>query len=196
MARKRDAGAIRTASGQKSRSKESLGLAERLTLEAATWKRRQDNPTLNISEARLPEHGSVIEKWHQAWKRTSKRNPDQAHVNMLSQMHKDAAERYHALYIAWMAAIEARNPKSPSDFTTSGGFDGRDPFDDASAARYSRIESEFKAARRAVLESGPFGMMAMETIVIENQEADSLRGDLRLALNRLAVLWKMMAQAA
>jgi hypothetical protein len=73
-------------------------------------------------------------------------------------------------------------------------YDGSDPFA-GRAASDAKIEDEFKAARRAVLESGPLGVMAIEAIVIENQPAESLRGDLRLELNALAVLWKMMEKA-
>lgn len=184
----------RTPSGQKSRSKESLGLEDRMTLEAATWKRRQMNPGLTISEARNPEWGSVIERWHQEWKAMCKRHPDSAHVNVFSQLHKDAAERYHALYLRWLAAISARAPRSASDFSGVGSFDGSDPFTESRAERDAKTERDFKDARHAVLTSGPFGMMAVESIIIENQPTESLRGDLRLALNRLAVLWKMMEE--
>lgn len=193
--RKPHMNAMRTPSGQKSRSAESLGLAERLELEAATWKRRQIDPRLTISEARKPEHGSVIARWLHDWQVARKRNPDAAHVNMFTQMHYDAAERYHALYLRWIAVIDAKRQRSSSDFSGAGGYDGSDPFA-GRAASDAKIEDEFKAARRAVLESGPLGVMAIEAIVIENQPAESLRGDLRLALNALAVLWKMMEKAA
>ena len=193
--RKRDI-AIRTPSGQKSRSAEALGLNERLTLEAATWKRRQENPGLTISEARKPQYGSVILKWLAEWQAIRRRDPDRAHINMFTQMHYDTAERYHALYLRWMAAINAKGQRSSTDFSGPGGYDGADPFDDARAERDAKVENDFKDARRAVLESGPLGMMAMETIVIENQPVESLRGDLREALNRLAILWKMMERAA
>lgn len=186
--------ALRTPSGQKSRSKEALSQEERLTLEAATWKRRQLNPSLSITEARNPEWGSVVERWHQDWKAMTRRAPDRAHINMFSQLHKDAAERYHALYLRWLAVISARSPRSSSDFSGVGSYDGSDPFDQGRAERDSRTEADFKAARHAVLQSGPLGMMAVESIVIENQPVESLRGDLRLALNRLAVLWKMMEE--
>ena len=183
---------MRTPSGQKSRSTEALGLAARLELEAATWKRRQVDPRLTISEARKPEYGSVIARWLRDWQVARKRNPDAAHLNVFSEMHYDAAERYHALYLRWLAVIEAKKQRSSSDFSGSGGYDGSDPFADR-AKSDAKIEEDFKAARRTVMESGPLGMMAIETIVIENQPAEGLRGDLRLALNSLAVLWKMMA---
>lgn len=188
--------AIRTPSGQKSRSKEALGLSERLMLEAATWKRRQMNPGLTISEARLPEHGSVIARWHQDWQNMRRRDPDRAHVNVFSQMHYDAALRYHELHARWLAAIEARRTRSSSDFSGPAGYDGSDPFDERRAEHDAATERAFKEARRAILESGPLGMMAVEAIIIENQPVESLRGDLRMALNRLAVLWKMMEKAA
>lgn len=182
----------RTPSGQKSRTKEVLGLTQRLELEAATWKRRQMNPDLTISDARLQEHGSVIHKWHLDWKAMCKRNPDKAHANVFSEMHRDAAERYHGLYLRWLAAINAKSPRSSSDFGGVRGFDGADPFEEVRAKRDADTESEFKLARRAILESGPLGMMAIEVIVIENQPVENLRGDLRMALNALAHLWKMM----
>ncbi len=125
-----------------------------------------------------------------------KKNPDKAHDNMFSQMHKDAAERFQELHRRWLAVIGARGQRSATDFGGVGGYDGSDPFEQSRAERDANIEADFKAARTAILESGPFGMMAVEAIVIENQPVESLRGDLRLALNRLAVLWKMMADAA
>lgn len=193
--RKPDEGAMRTASGRKSRSKESLGLAERLTLEAATWRRRQENPDLTISEARLPEHGSVIARWLEEWSRAKKRDPEAAHAFMFTQMHYDTALRFHELHDRWISLAGVRHPRSSSDFAGPGGYDGSDPFENGRAERDARTQADFKEARRAILESGPLGMMAIETIVIENQPADSLRGDLRLALNALAVLWKMQAAA-
>ena len=192
LGRKRDERSMRTPSGQKSRSNESLRLEERITLEAATWKRRQENQNLTISEARLPEYGSVILRWHLDWKAMCQRRPDKAHENMFSEMHKDAAERYHALYHRWMAAIDAKSPRSSTDFSGTGGFDGRDPFEEDKAKRDAAIEAAFKDARRAILESGPLGMMAVEAIVIENQPVENLRGDLRQALNNLARLWRML----
>ena len=193
--RKRDAGAMRTESGRKSRSKESLGLVERLTVEAATWKRRQLDPSLSVSEARLPEHGSVIARWLADWQRIKNRKPEANHPNTFTQLHYDTALRYHELYTRWLAVAGARGQRSSSDFSGPGGFDGSDPFEGGRAERDARTQADFKDARRAILESGPLGMMAVETIVIENQPADSLRGDLRMALNRLAVLWKLQAAA-
>lgn len=192
MGRPAHQNAIRTPSGQKSRSKESLGLMQRLELEAATWKRRQMNPELTISDARLQEYGSVIHRWHLDWKALCKRNPDKAHANVFSELHKDTAERYHGLYLRWMAAINARSPRSSTDYSRTGGYDGADPFEERRAERDEKTERDFKAARKAILESGPLGMMAIEAIVIENQPVESLRGDLRLALNALAREWKTL----
>lgn len=194
MARKRDEGALRTASGRKSRSKESLGLEERLILDAATWKRRQMNPKLTISEARLPEHGSVIALWLEMSK-ASKRRTSEPQENVFTQMHYDTALRYHELHERWLAICGARRQRSSSDFTGPGGYDGADPFEATRADREARTQADYKEARAAVLASGPLGMMAVETIVIENKPAERLRGDLRLALNALAVLWKLQAAA-
>lgn len=193
--RKPDASAMRTASGRKSRSKESLGLAERLELEAATWKRRQIMPGLTISDARLPEHGSVIAKWLSDWQAIKKRYPEGNHPNTFTQLHYDTALRFHELHSRWVGMVGARSPRSSSDFSGPGGYDGSDPFEAARAERDARTQADYKDARRKVLEVTPLGMMALETIVIENQPAVGLRGDLRMALNRLAILWKL-AEAA
>lgn len=187
--------AMRTQSGRISRSEESLGLSQRLELETATWKRRQTNPGLTISEARLPEHGSVIARWLADWQAIRKRYPDGNHPTMFTQLHYDTALRYHEVYSRWMAAISARSPRSASDFSGPGGYDGADPFAGNRAERDERAEHDFKEARRCVLEAGPLCMMAVEAIIIENQPVEKLRGDLRLALNRLAVLWKYQAAA-
>lgn len=186
---------VRTDTGRISRSKESLGLTERLELEAATWKRRQMNPRLTISDARLPEHGSVIARWLTDWQAIRKRYPDGNHPNTFTQMHYDTALRYHELYSRWLAVAGARAPRSASDFSGPSGYDGSDPFDGVRADRDAKTQSDFKDARKAILESGSLGMMAVETIIIENQPAESLRGDLRLALNRLAILWKYQEAA-
>lgn len=187
----------RTPSGQRSRSKEAVEWMTRLELEAATWKRRQTNPGITPEEARRPEYGSVIAKWLENHKRFVKKygkdvpNPDE-----FTQLHYDTAMRYHTLYQRYLEAVEARRPRSASDYSPGGGYDGRDPFDPDLAGYYKAIETSYQKARHAVLESGPLGHMALQAIVIENREAESLRGDLRLALNRLAILWKMAEKIA
>lgn len=186
---------MRTASGRKSRAKEALGLEQRLILEAATWKRRQLNPELTISEARLPEYGSVIHRWKADWDKVKKRNPDAAHECVFTQLHYDTALRFHELHERWLAICGARRQRSSSDFSGPGGYDGADPFEEARAEREAKMQADYKEARRAILESGPFGWMAVEAIVIENKPIEKLRGDLRLALNALAVLWKYQAAA-
>lgn len=193
--RPRKQGAQRTESGRLSRSFNAQKSEELLILETATWKRRQSDPDLTIDQARLPEHGSVIARWHQDWQKLQKRHPDGNHPNQFTRLHFDTAERYHRLYLDWLAVIGARAQRSASDFTRSGGHDGSDPFDESRASRHAAIERDFKAARRSILEAGPFCMMAVETIIVENQPAESLRGDLRLALNRLSILWKLQAAA-
>lgn len=170
-------------------------MEQRLTLEAATWKRRQANPKLTISDARLPIHGSVIALWLKEWGDARKRHDPEAAEIMFTQLHYDTALRYHELQARWLAISGARSMRSSSDFSSSGGYDGSDPFQSDRAEHDARTQIAFKEARRAILESGPLGMMAVEAIVIENQPAESLRGDLRLALNALSVLWKLQAAA-
>lgn len=187
--------AIRTDKGRISRSKESLCLAERIELETATWKRRQMNPELTISDARLPQHGSVIMRWVEDWKAISKRRPDINHPNQFTQLHYDTALRYHEVYSRWLSVISARGQRSSCDFSGPGGYDGADPFEQGRADRDAKAEQDFKTARRTVLDAGPLCMMAIEAIVIENQPVENLRGDLRIALNRLAILWKLQQAA-
>ena len=190
--------ALRTPSGQISRSKEARSVMsaseQRLALEVATWKRRQNNPTLTVVEASRQEHGSVISRWLLAYQRAVKRDPAGCHENEFNQAHYDAAERFHRLHSAYHATIGSERMKSSSDLNRARGYDGRDPFGQQ-ASEDKAAETAYRAARRAVLESCPLGMMAIETIVLENTDALSLLPDLRCALNRLALLWKWMEAA-
>jgi len=166
-----------------------------LELEAATWKRRQADPTLSPDEARKPEHGSVIASWLERWKRLQRRNPDAAHPIMFTQIHYDTALRYHELHARWLSAIGATGVRSSSEFGGIKSHPG-DPFMEQAARRDAKTIDDFKAARRAILECGsPLGMMAVETIVLENQPADAMMGDLRMALNKLATLWRLQVAA-
>lgn len=193
-------GMIRTPSGQISRSAESRANIEaaeaNLAVEAATWRRRQQDPSLTPEEARKQEHGSVIHRWHQEWLETRRRSPDKAHPNEFTRTHLEAAERFHQLVEAWGIVTTARRQRSSSDFSGSGGYDGRDPFDGDLAEKHRAIEEDYKAARKAILDSGPLGMMAVESVVLENRDIPSMRPDLRLALNRLAIIFKWQDQAA
>lgn len=188
-------GVIRTPTGQISRSSENQDIMTKLELEAATWKRRQENPSLKPEEARNQEHGSVIAMWLQNHRGFARKWPDRPNPHEFTQMHYDAAQRFHELHEAYRAVISAKRVFSASDLNRTPGFDGRDPFDRDASRKHRAIEEQYKDARRAVLESGPLGMMAIEAIVVENKPAERLRADLRVALNRLALLWKM-AEAA
>lgn len=188
--------AMRTPSGQLSRSQEAKQSEEKLVLEVATWKRRQLNPSLTIEEARNMEHGSVIAQWLANHQGFVKRYPGKPNEHEFTQMHYDAALRYHRLHDAYLTAISAKRARSSSDFNGQGGFDGRDPFDTEATRRNRQTEEGYRDARCAILEAGPMCMMAMEAIVLENRPIESLRPDLRMALNRLSVLWKMQSEAA
>lgn len=175
-----------------------------LEMEVATWKRRQrvdafgrvfTDPNLTPLEARMPEHGSVIAAWLERWKRMNTHSPDGAHPIMFTQLHYDSALRYHELHARWLVAIGATNMRSSSEFGGVKSHPG-DPFMEHAAKRDAKTIADFRTARRAVLECGsPLGMMALETIVIENQPADGMMGDLRMALNKLATLWRLQAAA-
>lgn len=188
-------GVMRTPEGRISRSFEAKACEERLSVEAATWKRRQINPSLSIEDARKQEHGSVISQWLAEYLKTKKRFPEGCHPNEFTQLHYDTALRFHKAHDAWLAAIDARRQRSSSDFSGIRGMDGSDPFEQERARRNERAEVEYKSARTRVLESGPLGMMAIEAIVLENQPVENLRGDLRLALNALSVLWRLQSAA-
>ena len=165
-----------------------------LELEAATWKRRRENPSLTPDEARKQEHGSVIARWLLQSQQARKRNPDAAHQNAFTQAHYDTAVRFDQLRRDWLACIEAKRMRSSSEFGGVGGHPG-DPFIVEIAKRDLVVERDFKLARRKILEAGPLCMMAIETIVVENQEAETMRGDLRQALNALGILWRLQAAA-
>lgn len=193
--RKRRPNIARTAEGRISRSQEVVIAQERLAVESATWKRRQVDPSLTLDEARKPEHGSVIAKWLTNHQGFARRYPGQSNEHEFTQTQYDAALRFHELHADWLRVIEARQMRSASDIGGVRGRAGGDPFEAQSERRHAAIEARFKEARRAILESCPLGMMAVEAIVLENQPVENLRADLRCALNRLAALWKI-SQAA
>lgn len=204
--RKRTQGVDRTPSGAISRSKEAQMTIEqiertreraehKLALEAATWKRRQVDPTLSVEQARMMEHGSVIARMLAEYRDAKKRKPDGAHPNEFTQMHYDTALRFSELHAAYLGTIEAKQQRSSSDFDGAKGYDGRDPFDSAAARRHRSVEDQYKAARTVILEAGSLCMMAVEAIVLENKPVFGLQADLRLALNRLAVLWRLQQAA-
>lgn len=159
-------------------------------LEAATWRRRQDNPRLTVEQARTQEHGSVIHAWKSASDTASKRKPDKAH-DVFTAANLDTATRIHEIYAAYRAAIASKTPRSASDFGGAGGYDGTDPFEEDRARRDARSIEAWKQCRTAILRSGPLGMMAVEAIIFENKPIDKLRGDLRLALNEVDRMWRM-----
>lgn len=153
-------------------------------LEAATWKRRQINPSLTVEEARKQEHGSVIHAWkelHEVFKR--KNGADKINPMMFTAQHLETAKEIQQAYENYRFAIASRNPRSASDFSGPSGYDGSDPFDEDREKRDKRAIEKWKAIRTAILNSGPLGMMAVEAIVIENRPLEGLIGDLRLALN-------------
>lgn len=186
----------RTPTQQKSRSRAATEPMTKLELEAATWKRRRENPNITPEEARKPEYGIVIAKWRENHRRFVKRyGKDTPDPHEFTEVHYDTAERYHMLHHRYLSAIEAKRQRSASDYSPAGGYDGRDPFDADLAARHKATEEAYTTARRAVLESGALGHMALQAIVVENKDLPELRSDLRTALNRLAVLWKLAATA-
>lgn len=184
-------GVLRTESGRISRSAEAKeieaitkAMEYRLMMEAATWKRRQIDPTLTVEKARYQEHGSVIHRWKDQHDKFRKKHGDAKPDPMCFTKHDlQLAENIQQAYERYRAAIASHNPRSASDFSGPGGFDGRDPFDDDRERMDKRAINRWKEMRCAILESGPLGMMAVETIVLENKPVDKLIGDLRLALN-------------
>ncbi|MBW3095655.1 hypothetical protein [Pseudohoeflea coraliihabitans] len=147
-----------------------------MNLETATWKRRQYRPDLTPDQAKDKRHGNYFEQLRLA---------EEVSVAQCwsAEMVMDTYERYcHAMGL--------RNPRSASDYSGPSGYDGSDPFESERAERDERAVADWKAVRRAILESGPFGMMAVEAILFENKPMQKFVGDLRLALNEVARLKK------
>lgn len=194
----------RTPSGQISRAGDAKVLTH-MEMEAATWKRRQriakdgsvfTDPHLTPAEARKQEHGSVIARWlldsELFVKMHGHKKPN---PNEFTRLQHDTAQRFAKLHACYMSAIDAKRMRSSSEFGGVGGHPP-DPFIAELARRDRQTIDAFKAARRAILScKSPVAMMAIETIVIENQPADSLRGDLRMALNALAAMLKLQNAA-
>lgn len=180
--RPRKQGVVREPNGRASRAQDH-NLEYRLMMEAATWKRRQSDPALTVNEARKPEHGSVIHAWKLASDRARSNKSAPATEPSFTSTHLETAEEIHEWHAAYRAAIASTSPRSASDFNGHGGYDGSDPFDKDRARRDKNAIAKWKEIRRAILQSGPFGMMAVETIIFENRAAMNMIGDLRLALN-------------
>ncbi|WP_343314225.1 hypothetical protein AAIB41_03505 [Brucella sp. BE17] len=190
---------MRTPSGQISRSVESKtnirGIEERLALETATWKRRQDNPGLSVHEARLQEHGLVIARWRNDYEKARRRNPDGLHENVFTQTHFDTAISFLELHGDYQAVIEAGRVRSPSDLNRMGGKDSRDPFDREREKRHHAVETLYRDCRRVILQSGALCMMAIETVVIENKDVITMLPELRCALNSLGKVLRVQRAA-
>jgi len=192
-------GVLRTPSGQISRSADSKaitrGLEERLALETATWKRRQENPGITVQEARLQHHGLVIAQWRNEYERARRIKPEAIHENVFTQSHFDTAMSFLELHEDYQAVIEAGKVRSPSDLNRAAGKDSRDPFEVERAKKHHAVECLYRDCRRAILQSGPLGMMAVETVVIENKDTPTMLPDLRCALNSLALVLKIQKAA-
>lgn len=191
-------GVLRTPSGQISRSADSReitrGLEERLALETATWKRRQENPGITIQEARLQHHG-LVTQWRNEYERARRIKPEVIHENVFTQSHFDTAMSFLELHEDYQTVIEAGKVRSPSDLNRAAGKDSRDPFEVERAKKHHAIECLYRDCRRAILQSGPLGMMAVETVVIENKDAPKMLAGLRCALNSLALVLKIQKAA-
>ncbi len=171
------------------------GIEERLALETATWRRRQDNPALSIHEARLQEHGLVIARWRNDYEKARRRNPEGLHENVFTQAHFDTAISFLELHGDYQAVIEAGRVRSSSDLNRAGGKDSRDPFDREREKKHHAVESLYRDCRKAILQSGSFGMMAIETVVIENKDAINMLAELRCALNSLGKVLRIQRAA-
>jgi len=150
--------------------------------------------TIAPEEARKQEWGSVIHRWLDATNKFHERFPGREYEFEFNRTHFDTAEKFAELHRQYMASFGG-NGRSASDYDGPGGYDGSDPFSEANAKRRAHIETEFRRARERILESCPLGMMAVEAIVLENRAIEELRGDLRMALNALSVLWRLQSAA-
>lgn len=193
------ANALRTDTGRLSRSNEVKESEVKLMLEAATWKRRQRldkngmpfiDETIPVEKVRGQEYGSVVHSWKAAHDLFRKKyGPDKIDRMSFTGQNLETAQEIQRSYENFRMAVASRNPRSSSDFSGPGGFDGRDPFDSDREKRDKWAMERWVGRdgkggmRDAILKSGPMGMMAVEAIIFENKPMDSLIGDLRLALN-------------
>ena len=91
----------------------------------------------------------------------------------------------------YLWAINVGQQRSASDFSGAGGYDGNEGTDPEYIERCRRDVRKWKEKRRWILDASPLAMMAFETWVIEDKEAWSLLGELRLAANALIRLRKL-----
>lgn len=95
-----------------------------------------------------------------------------------------AAEYIEETKACYDAAILLPRSRSSSDYDGPRGA-GSSIISEEYEKQVKRTVEAWKAIRSVILESGPLGMMAVETIIFENKHSHRLVGDLRLALNQV-----------
>lgn len=113
----------------------------------------------------------------------------------LSNTQYDALVDYREAYENYQFALDQKRQRSASDFSGAGGFDSDDGSDPHYVERCERAKARYALYRRAALESGQLGHMAVKTWVLDDCVVKNLIGDLRLAANAIDRV-KRMPKAA
>jgi hypothetical protein len=113
-------------------------------------------------------------------------NRDENNVRLLSRHQLDALQEWDKALHDMKTATDAKRMRSGSDFSGAGGFDGNDGTDEAYVRFCARAKERYRLLRKAILDSGPLGHMAVQTWVeCDNYDLRCL-GDLRLAANAIS----------
>jgi hypothetical protein len=105
----------------------------------------------------------------------------------LSSEQVEAAGRYEQIHRDYLYAIAARHGvSSGSDFDRQYGFDGDEGDNSGYIEWCNAAKRRYSDARRELLHADPLAHFAIEAWVIDNVEAWSLIGELRIGLNAIA----------
>jgi hypothetical protein len=113
-------------------------------------------------------------------------------VGELSREQALAGEEYERVQRAYAVAIAARGRgASASDYDRMGGYDASEGDEEAYVETCAKARRRMAESRRALLEAGPFVLLAVDAWTIEDKQVWGLLGDLRLGLNALARLYQV-----
>lgn len=103
-----------------------------------------------------------------------------------------AGEEYRKVRAENAIAMASRaGAPSASDYDRTHGYDGSEGDDPEYVERCNHARRRFAESRRALLEADPFALNAADAWIVDDTAAWKLMGDLRLALNALARLYRV-----
>lgn len=151
--------------------------------------KEREDPRDVVAAARIRLYGIAPEE-------AKKREPGSAigRALMAGQISQDQfeagmtwAERVRAM--EW--AMDTKRPRSASDFSGAGGYDGREGDEEAYVDACRRARSKYQEMLGSVQRADRYGAYALNRWVIEDAEDYALIGSYRIAANAINRLLKL-----